>query len=596
MSLIYNATFDKNTRKLSFEDRAGNEIYSFTVPERGPAVDDITKPLTFKATQDGSTVSLKKNGTLNNTFEVDKGNGWEGYAFGTVIPLNAGESCKWRCKLHPKTQSSNRYVQFVMTGTIEASGNCNSMLSSDFKNLTSLSGYDYAFMMLFYKCTSLVQAPTLPATTLSIFCYASMFEGCESLVQAPELPATTLEGFCYKSMLFSCSKINEVRIAAATTATSALSNWLKNVPATGDFYCDPNATIFPTGVSGIPVGWNRFVLGAEDTGTTTTMYHNGSPESVKVGTSSYGDCYALQGWVGFKSLAQMHDSGYTLGAQTPLTMYSYDSPVSVYSCDANVDDGFTETMYDVGNGTGYLTIAQQNAKGYYLTATTYTGLTLTATADSSSVRLTKKGKIFNEFEVNTGSGWQSYAFGTVIPLNAGESCKWRCSEHPTTQSDSNYVQFDLRGTIEASGNCNSMLSSDFENLTSLSGYDYAFYHMFHALTALTKAPELPATTLAGFCYKWMFAGCRSLTKAPTLPATTSVESCYCQMFEGSSKINEVRISTTTTATNALFNWLNGVAATGDFYCDPNATIFPTDSNSGIPSGWTRHALADYPQT
>ena len=51
MSLIYNATFDKNTRKLSFEDKAGNEIYSFTVPERGPAVDDITKPLTFKATK-----------------------------------------------------------------------------------------------------------------------------------------------------------------------------------------------------------------------------------------------------------------------------------------------------------------------------------------------------------------------------------------------------------------------------------------------------------------------------------------------------------------------------------------------------------------
>ena len=58
MSLIYNATFDKNTRKLSFEDRAGNEIYSFTVPEREK--DDLTKPLTFKATQIGSSVTLTK--------------------------------------------------------------------------------------------------------------------------------------------------------------------------------------------------------------------------------------------------------------------------------------------------------------------------------------------------------------------------------------------------------------------------------------------------------------------------------------------------------------------------------------------------------
>ena len=30
------------------------------VNEGAPAIDDVTKPLTFKATQDGSTVSLKK--------------------------------------------------------------------------------------------------------------------------------------------------------------------------------------------------------------------------------------------------------------------------------------------------------------------------------------------------------------------------------------------------------------------------------------------------------------------------------------------------------------------------------------------------------
>ena len=594
MALIYNATFDSQTRILSLLDKAGNVISSCEVPSKD--VDDITKPLTLTATADNSSVMLKKNGTISNRYEVNTGSGWQPYTFGTVINLNSGESCRWRCKLHPTTQSSGSYVQFVMTGTIEASGNCNSMLSSDFKNITSLSGYKFAFSLLFYKCTSLVQAPKLPATTLETSCYASMFEGCESLVQAPELPATTLAGFCYRYMFWGCSKLKEVRIAATTTATSTLDEWLKGVSATGDFYCDPSATIFPSGVSGIPVGWNRFVLGAEDTGTTTTMYHNGSTEIVKVGTSSYGDCYALQGWVGFKSLSEMHALGYTFGAQTPLTMYSCDSPVSVYSCDANVDDGFTETMYDVGNGTGYLTIAQQNAKGFYLTATPYTGLTLTATADNSSVMLKKNGTIFNKFEVNTGSGWQSYAFGTVIPLNAGESCKWRCSEHPTTQSDSDYVRFVIGGTIEASGNCNSMLSSDFENLTSLSGYDYAFYQMFYSeFNALTKAPELPATTLAGFCYKWMFAYSEALTKAPTLPATTLAESCYCQMFESCSKLNEVRISaTTTTETNALFNWLIGVSATGDFYCDPSTTTFPTDSNSGIPRGWTRHNIADYP--
>ena len=75
MALIYNATFDKNTRKLSFEDRAGNEIYSFTVPERAPAVDDITKPLTLKATQDGSIVSIWKNKNNDGDFQTSRDGG-----------------------------------------------------------------------------------------------------------------------------------------------------------------------------------------------------------------------------------------------------------------------------------------------------------------------------------------------------------------------------------------------------------------------------------------------------------------------------------------------------------------------------------------
>ena len=44
------------------------------------------------------------------------------------------------------------------------------------------------------------------------------------------------------------------------------------------------------------------------------------------------------------------------------------------------------------------------------------------------------------------------------------------------------------------------------------------------------------------------------------------------------------------ATDCLQNWLNGVAATGDFYCPAELTI-PTGS-SGIPSGWTRHNYED----
>ena len=314
MSLIYNATFDKNTRKLSFEDKAGNEIYSFTVPEGAPSVDDITKPLTFRATQDGSTVKLTKQGTLSGSFQTsrDGGNTWADYTINTAITLNIGDEVSFRAKANrTSAQGTNAYFQFVMTGKIEAWHNVmslyrtndfatyNTVVSSAFRNLfqncTSLTKapalpattlasdcfenmfYDCqsltkapelpattlvsgCYTSMFYGCTSLTKAPELPATTLAQWCYQSMFSGCTSLTKAPELPATTLAIRCYSYMFYGCSNLKEVRISATTTASYALGDWLSYVSATGDFYCDPNATIFSTGVSGIPANWTRHAL------------------------------------------------------------------------------------------------------------------------------------------------------------------------------------------------------------------------------------------------------------------------------------------------------------------------------------------------
>ena len=200
MALIYDVSFDSQTRILSLLDKAGNAISSCEVPSK-------SKELTLTATADNSSVKLKKNGTLSNTYEVNTGSGWTAYAFDTVIPLNAGESCKWRCSAHPTTQSLLNYVQFVMTGQIEASGNCNSMLNSDFEGITSLSGYDCAFCGLFQRCTSLTHAPELTSTTLSSSCYFTMFQGCTSLTQAPSLPATTLATSCYYKMFYECTNL-----------------------------------------------------------------------------------------------------------------------------------------------------------------------------------------------------------------------------------------------------------------------------------------------------------------------------------------------------------------------------------------------------
>ena len=208
MSLIYNATFDKNTRKLTFEDKAGNEIYSFTVPERG-LVDDITKPLTFRATQDGSTVTLKKNGSPYGAFQTsrDGGNTWSDYTLSTAITLNTGDEVSFRAKSNrTSNQAFNNYIYFGMTGKIEAWHNVMSMYrTNDFATYKAV--VDYAFWGLFSGCTSLSKAPVLPATTLASYCYSRIFESCASLTKAPELPATTLATYCYQYMFTGCTSL-----------------------------------------------------------------------------------------------------------------------------------------------------------------------------------------------------------------------------------------------------------------------------------------------------------------------------------------------------------------------------------------------------
>ena len=50
---------------------------------------------------------------------------------------------------------------------------------------------------MFYSCTSLTEAPALPATSLADSCYYYMFYGCTRFTEAPALPATSLVRGCY---------------------------------------------------------------------------------------------------------------------------------------------------------------------------------------------------------------------------------------------------------------------------------------------------------------------------------------------------------------------------------------------------------------
>ena len=131
---------------------------------------------------------------------------------------------------------------------------CTSLTTAPELPATTLATHCYAQM--FDSCTSLTTAPELPATTLANHCYDDMFGECTSLTTAPELPATTLTDYCYEHMFKRCTLLNYVKcLATNISATGCLNNWLQNVSSTGTFVKDVNTT-WPSGNSGIPVGWN----------------------------------------------------------------------------------------------------------------------------------------------------------------------------------------------------------------------------------------------------------------------------------------------------------------------------------------------------
>ncbi|MBR5035351.1 MAG: BACON domain-containing protein [Bacteroidales bacterium] len=81
-----------------------------------------------------------------------------------------------------------------------------------------------------------------------------------------------------------------------------------------------------------------------------------------------------------------------------------------------------------------------------------------------------------------------------------------------------------------SGNIMHLISKEDEITTIPS--EYCFRDLFNRCFTLTKAPDLPATTLTPGCYQGLFQGCTSLEQAPDLPATNMRKYCYCYMFNG----------------------------------------------------------------
>ena len=465
---------------------------------------------------------------------------------------------------------------------------------------------------MFNGCTSLVTAPTLPATTLATYCYQDMLRGCISLTMAPVLPATTLVSGCYQGMFNSCTSLTKAPALPAETLANNCYYYM--------FYNCTSLTQAPE----LPA---------------TELIYN-CYQSMFNGCTSLTQAPELPA----TTLAQSCYSNMFYGC-TSLNYVKCLATTNIITSNCNnwLSGVATEGTFVKASGTTWPNGSSGIPDGWgeekpFIPTTQFTSdnyLTVTITPSGSNETyfwLNSKSTNQTMYLSENNNDWMEMAAKEKYPISA--TTLYVCGKLTGDNGSSNYTQFAMRGgSFSISGNCNSLW--DYENIDaplkqycgfnlfsgctllttapdlpaitlSDSCYRTMFYDcaltqapvlpattlanncyrsMFWNCTSLTSAPELSATTLLQYCYRSMFYGCSSLTEAPELPATTLATKCYEMLFQNCSKLNYVKcLATTNITTNNCTNWLNGVASEGTFE-KASDTTWPSGS-SGIPTGWT----------
>lgn len=143
------------------------------------------------------------------------------------------------------------------------------------------------------------------------------------------------------------------------------------------------------------------------------------------------------------------------------------------------------------------------------------------------------GALYHSTDGNTWSEWDGVTAIESAKHNGEQRIYMRGVGNSVITGDVYQSYWALTGSsVRCDGNIENLL--DYETVAN-GGHptmgEYCYDGLFFNWTALTTAPELPATTLSSNCYAYMFAGCTALTTAPELPATTVGPNSYGYMFD-----------------------------------------------------------------
>ena len=327
--------------------------------------------------------------------------------------------------------------------------------------------------------------------------FYKLFADCTALVSAPLLPLTQLNESVYEFMFDGCTSLTSVPQLPATTLADRCYYGMFNgctslvrspdLPAVNPaFHCYNMMFSGCTSLNEIHCKL-KFDLSVDDYLTEWWIY----------GVAATGKfyCDTLGEW-------PTDDNSFYRGIPIGWTIY-IEQPI----CFENIN-------------TGSSTIILKN----------------TVSSDGTALTANYEYTTNNDYE---NAEWHPYSVGQQILLLQDEKIYFRGSR--SSQSSTSYMQFELNGKFNASGNINSLINAtDFVNITSLSQYGtYTFYRMFDSCQDLYRCPDLPATTLITSCYEYMFYNCTNIEDIPLLPSKTVVNSAYERMFSGCTSLEYI---------------------------------------------------------
>ena len=481
---------------------------------------------------------------------------------------------------------------------------------TEIPEFTATSLAENCFDGMFVGCTGITEAPELPYTTLAGGCYQYMFKDCTSLTVAPELPATMAEGYCYKGMFMGCTALTE---APELPATEIAYNCYQSM-----FEGCSSLVLAPT------------VLPAKEIKLDTR-------DGMFCYYQMFKDCTSLT----TSPEIQLIHFGVRRNYYCFYRMFYNCSSLNYIKCltcfDDNTINSLTEWVYGVA-ATGTFVKSDDNpnwSRGVngipsgwtvnsMVTPELFTKCFWIKNVDTNTFTV----KYVNTYQSNgtlyyklQGSGsWNTWASNTNISLAPNTSIylmRTGVSNLNNAPMGNNTIgHITLNGQSHIGGNILSLIhgtgffdqetiktyyafSNMFSNETNLIDAsnlimaprtnEGCYQSMFYGCSNLIAAPKLPSWEPSQNSYQYMFSYCTSLTTAPDLLGQSLSYECYNNMFEGCSSLNYIKaLFTSNPGTYSMSDWVKGVASTGTFVMNSEATWDPENyrGSSGVPAGWT----------